>query len=144
MVLRSAHVSDAAALARLSGQLGYPSSPEEIELRLRDVLDRPSGGAVFVAEDEGEVAGWLHVLGNHTIETAPFALILGLVVDETRRSRGIGASLVQAAADWAVGEGYSMLRVRSNVVRERAHDFYERLGFERAKSQVVLVKRLDP
>jgi len=143
MVLRSAHVSDAAAIARLSGQLGYSSSPEEIELRLRDVLDRPGGVAVFVAEDEGEVAGWLHVLGNHTIETAPFALILGLVVDETRRSRGIGASLVAAAAEWAVGEGYSLLRVRSNVVRERAHAFYERLGFERAKSQVVFVKRLD-
>jgi len=30
--------------------------------------------------------------------------------------------------------------VRSNVVRERTHRFYERLGFERIKSQVVFAR----
>jgi GNAT superfamily N-acetyltransferase len=142
MVLRAAHVSDAAAIAGLSTQLGYPTRPEDVEFRLRDVLDRP-GGAVLVAEDEGEVVGWIHVFGNHTIETEPFALIMGLVVDETRRGRGIGASLVEAATEWATGQGYRAIRVRSNVVRERAHSFYERLGFARVKSQVVFVKQLD-
>ena len=142
MIIRLALPSDAAAVSTLSTQLGYPIYPQETEARLRDVLDRPDG-AVLVAEEEGEVVGWIHVLGHHSIETEPFALIAGLVVDETRRSRGIGASLVEAAAEWAAGQGYHAIRVRSNVVRERAHAFYERLGFSRAKSQVVFVKRLD-
>jgi GNAT superfamily N-acetyltransferase len=142
MSVRLSRYDDAAVIARLSTQLGYPSSPEDIEIRLRDVLDRPDG-AVLVAEEEGEVVGWIHVLGHHSIETAPFALIVGLVVDETRRSRGTGASLVEAAMEWAARQGHRTIRVRSNVVRERAHAFYERLGFSRAKSQVVFVKRLD-
>ena len=142
MIVRLARHHDALAIAALTTQLGYPTRPEEAEHRLRDVMGRP-GGAVLVAEDEGEVVGWIQVAGNHTIETEPFALIVGLVVDETRRSRGIGASLVDAAAEWATGQGYGAIRVRSNVVRERAHAFYDRLGFSRAKSQVVFVKRLD-
>jgi predicted N-acetyltransferase YhbS len=141
-MIRAARASDAAAIARLSAQLGYPTSIEETEARLRDVLKRRDG-AVLVAEDEGDVVGWIHVVGNHTIEAEPFALILGLVVDEARRSRGIGASLVEAAAEWAASQRYRAIRVRSNVVRERAHAFYERLGFDRAKSQVVFVKRLE-
>jgi len=34
------------------------------------------------------------------------------------------------------------VRVRSNVVRERAHRFYERLGFVEVKKQKVLDKPL--
>ncbi|HEX9943094.1 MAG TPA: GNAT family N-acetyltransferase [Thermoanaerobaculia bacterium] len=139
MTIRPARLDDAPAIAVLTAQLGYPNLPEETESRLRDVLDRPDG-AVLVAEEEGAVAGWLYVFGIHSIETEPFALIAGLVVDETRRSRGIGAALVGAATDWAAEHGYRTLRVRSNVVRERAHDFYERLGFSRAKNQVVFVR----
>jgi PhnO protein len=65
-------------------------------------------------------------------------MIRGLVVDETRRSAGIGAALVEAAAEWTARHGFRTLRVRSNVVRERTHGFYERQGFTRAKSQLVL------
>jgi GNAT superfamily N-acetyltransferase len=66
------------------------------------------------------------------------------VVDETRRSRGTGAALVEAAVEWAGRHGFRNLRVRSNVVRERTHAFYERLGFTRLKQQVVFVKPVGP
>jgi GNAT superfamily N-acetyltransferase len=79
-------------------------------------------------------------VGTHYIDSEPFALITGLVVDETKRSRGIGAALVEAAVEWAAGHGYRTIRVRSNVIRERAHAFYERLGFSRVKNQVVFVR----
>ncbi|HEY4595273.1 MAG TPA: GNAT family N-acetyltransferase, partial [Thermoanaerobaculia bacterium] len=64
----------------------------------------------------------------------------GLVVDESRRGGGIGAALVEAAAEWAAGHGFRTLRVRSNAVRERTHAFYERLGFARTKSQIVFAR----
>jgi GNAT superfamily N-acetyltransferase len=137
-VIRKARFEDAPALAALTTQLGYPSTPEEIAARLRDVLARPEG-AVLVAEVDGAVAGWIQVVGVHSIETEPHALISGLVVHEARRSLGLGAALVRAAAEWAAGHDYRTLRVRSNIVRERAHAFYERLGFERTKAQVMLV-----
>ena len=144
MPLRAARLEDAPTLAVLATQLGYPTRSDEAEARLREVLALP-GGAVLVAEDEdGAVIGWIHVFGAHRIEAAPFAEIAALVVDETRRGRGTGAALVEAAAEWAERHGFRNLRVRSNVVRERTHAFYERLGFARSKAQVVFVKPVGP
>lgn len=144
MTLRTAHLEDAPAIAILATQLGYPTRAEQAEARLRDVLNR-SDGAVLVAEGEdGAVIGWIHVVGAWRVENDPFAEIAAMVVDENRRSQGIGAALVEAATDWALRHGFRTIRVRSNTVRERTHAFYERLGFRRTKTQVVFAKPIDP
>jgi GNAT superfamily N-acetyltransferase len=139
MTLRSARFEDSRKLAELTTQLGYPTSPEQAEARLRDLASRPEN-AVLVAEADGEVIGWIHVAALRSLEMEPCAIIQGLVVDELRRGGGIGAALVEAAAEWAAGHGFRTLRVRSNAVRERTHAFYERLGFTRTKSQVVFAR----
>jgi GNAT superfamily N-acetyltransferase len=137
MEIREATVEDAGKLAALSIQLGYSTTAEDVAGRLRALRERPDN-AVFVAEEDGMVAGWLHVSGMLFLESPPFAEVAGLVVDEARRGQGVGKRLVEAAARWAAAHGYRNLRVRSNVIREDAHRFYEREGFRRVKSQVVL------
>jgi len=137
--IRPATPGDAPAVADLATQLGYPTTPEQAEARLRDLATRPEN-AVLAAEADGAVVGWIHVAGSHGIEADPFAVILALVVDAAHRGGGIGAELVAAADEWAVRHGFRTLRVRSNVVRERTHAFYERLGFARTKSQVVFAR----
>lgn len=139
-MIRTARLEDAPAIAVLATQLGYPTNTEQAEARLCDVLNR-SDGAVLVAEGEdGTVIGWAHVAGVYGIQNDPFAEIFAMVVDENRRSGGIGAALVEAALNWAGQNGFGTVRVRSNVVRERTHAFYERLGFRRTKTQVVFVR----
>ncbi len=141
MTIRPASRDDAAALAALSDQLGYPASAEEIASRLAALRERPEH-EVLCAEQGGVVLGWVHVFGARILVAAPFAEIGGLVVDADRRGRGVGAALLRAAEAWAAARGYVHLRVRSNVVRTEAHRFYERRGYERAKQQAVFVKRL--
>ena len=141
MNIRQAIASDAAALAALSTQLGYPSTAEEIAGRL-DVLGGRPGNGVLVAEDGSGVVGWLHVSGMYLLESPSFAEVLGLVVDEAHRGKGIGKQLLDDAARWAADRGFDRLRVRSNVIREDAHRFYEREGFRRTKTQVVLDRPL--
>jgi len=143
MTIRTARLEDAPAIAGLSTQLGYPINPEQAEERLRDLMDC-TDGAVLVAEEEGTVIGWGHVVGVQRIETGQSAEIVGLVVDESHRGRGTGAKLVEAAVDWAVRHGFRTIRVRSNTVRERTHAFYERLGFKRTKTQVAFAKTIGP
>lgn len=144
MKIREATLSDAAALAALSIQLGYPSTPEEMAERLRVLVSRSgtSGNGVLVAEDESGVVGWLHVSGMFFLESPAFAEVLGLIVDEAHRGRGVGKLLLDGAARWAADHGFDKLRVRSNVIREDAHRFYEREGFRRVKTQVVLDRGL--
>ena len=139
MTIRPATPADVSKLADLTTQLGYPTSPEEAEARLRDLASRPED-AVLVAVEDGEAVGWIHVSALYSLEMDPCAQIQGLVVDDSRRGGGIGAALVEAAAEWAAGHGFRTLRVRSNAIRERTHAFYERLGFARTKSQVVFVR----
>ncbi len=139
--IRRARLSDAGRLAELSGQLGYPASRAEIAQRMKRV--RPAAlHAIFVAESGSEVNGWLHVSVSPLLEVALRAEVNGLVVDENTRGLGAGAKLLAAAERWAATRGCKSMSVRSNVVRERAHGFYLRNGYEHYKTQKAFRKVL--
>lgn len=138
-MIRSAVEADANAIAILSGQLGYPARTAEIEDRLRRI-ETEGDGRVFVAEVRGTVVGWVHVYGAHVLESPPHAEIGGLVVDEGHRGRGIGIELMTAAERWAASMSYATVRLRSNVIREAAHNFYRRSGYSETKRQAVFSK----
>jgi len=139
--VREARPEDAPELARLSTQLGYPMSDADAARQLELLAGHPDH-VLLVAADSDRLAGWLQVSLPRIFESPVTAEIAGLVVDETRRGAGIGASLVAAAAQWARARGCRGLRVRTNVIRERALRFYEREGFGRLKQQHVLEKPL--
>ncbi len=98
--------------------------------------------AIFVAESSGTIVGWLHVLVAHSLLTDTAAEIAGLVIDERCRSCGIGQLLMEQAEQWARNRGCRSVRLRSNVVRSRAHAFYERLGYRVLKTQKAFCKDL--
>jgi GNAT superfamily N-acetyltransferase len=54
-----------------------------------------------------------------------------LVVEETRRLEGIGKLLLDRASRLAEAGGCDYMELDSAFVRERAHLFYEKLGFTR-------------
>ncbi len=140
--IRRAKSSDAAQIAELCGQLGYPAKPAEIAQRLRKV--KPANQhAILVAESpERKVIGWLHVSVSTLVEVELRAEVNGLVVDNNERSRGTGALLLRAAEQWACSRGCKNMSVRSNVIRERAHQFYLRCGYEHYKTQKAFRKPL--
>lgn len=140
--IRRAKASDAEALAVLSGQLGYPTATAEMKKRLKSLKPASQHG-VFVAETaEGEVIGWLHLSVEPLLEVELRGEVNGLVVKEGARSQGAGARLLRAAEAWAAKQGCKSMSVRSNVIRERAHLFYERNGYEQYKTQKAFRKSL--
>lgn len=142
--VRRAETGDAAALAALATQLGYPTSRGEALLRMRR-LSGSAADAVFVAETRSEeVIGWVHVSVNHLLESEMRAEINGLVVDERHRSAGAGKLLLKQAERWARERGCSAVNLRSNVIRERAHKFYLRNAYEHYKTQKAFRKKLRP
>ena len=137
--LRAANASDAATLAFLAEELGYPASAAEMAERLAALS---SADSVFVAVLGETPVGWIHVAVVTLLESARHAEIRGLIVTSSLRSRGIGEQLVAHAERWARDHGLARIRVRSNVVRERTHAFYERLGYTTTKTQKVFDKKL--
>jgi ribosomal protein S18 acetylase RimI-like enzyme len=141
MIIRIMEARDVDRVADLLTQLGYPSTPQQIARRFTRV-DGRDNQALLVADDGSAVVGWMHVGAHPYLESDDSAEILGLVVAEEQRSRGIGAALVSAAENWAIEHGYQVIRVRSRITRDRAHAFYERGGFERIKTQHCFQKVL--
>jgi GNAT superfamily N-acetyltransferase len=142
--IRKARRGDAARIAQLSGELGYPASAEQIAARLRQ-LTPASRHAVFVAElldSDAGLIGWVHVSTSHLLESDLRAEVNGLIVADGQRSAGAGAKLLQAAEEWARRRGCKGMNVRSKVIRERAHKFYERNGYEHYKTQKAFRKLL--
>ena len=140
--IRRARSADAPQLALLSGQLGYPATAAQMRKRFRGIQPA-SQHVVFVAESASAgLIGWIHVSRQPLLEVEIRAEVNGLVVAEGQRSLGAGAKLLAAAEDWARKHGCKGMSVRSNVVRERAHQFYERNGYEHYKTQKSFRKPL--
>lgn len=139
--IRTALSSDAPQLAELSGQLGYPTSASEMKRRLKAVRPKDQH-ATFVADEpeHGVVVGWVHVSAIPLLEVGLRAEVNGLVVADGHRSRGAGWLLLQAAERWARKHRCKSMSVRSNVIRKRAHRFYECHGYEHYKTQKAFRK----
>ena len=139
--IRRAQTSDAAEMARLSGDLGYSMSIDEMRAAL-DRLLADSRHFILVADQGSDrLLGWMHVEHRTSMQTADRAELMGLVVDGAARRRGTGRALVDAAEQWAQSQGLATLTVRSNVTRQLSHPFYEALGYIREKTQHLYRKR---
>ena len=138
MTIRLMTREDLPAVARLSGELGYPVAAPAIARRFEELSNEANG--LFVAANSDGVVGWIHVVSVRTLTDEPMAEIDALIVEEAARSRGVGRELVLAAEAWAQAHGLATLRVRTRITRERAHRFYEKAGFALTKTQHVFDK----
>ncbi len=134
--------ADAERIAALAGELGYPSTPAQIEARFHAIEGRDDSQVLVAADQDGQVLGWVHVFGLHLMESEGAAEVGGLVVDSRFRGCGIGRSLMAAAEAWARDRGYIGMCVRSNTIRLETHEFYQDLGYTIVKSQHKFQKSL--
>lgn len=140
--IRKAITGDSERLAELCGQLGYPTSQEQMLRRLSPILEGEDQ-IVFVAETaEGQVIGWVQVYTRRLLVADLHAEIGGLVVDQAQRGQGLGRLLMAHAEAWARDCGCQTVSLRSNVVREEAHRFYGALGYNLSKTQLAFRKEL--
>lgn len=56
--------------------------------------------------------------------------------------RGSAPRLLDAAEGWARNSGMTTVQARSRTSRLRAHRFYERAGYRRVKTSLLLAKAL--
>ena len=137
--VRSASPNQADDLSTLMSQLGYDVPAPTLGERLRRRGERRE---VLVALLGDRIVGWTAVATGEPFVEGFGAELEGLVVDEATRGAGVGAALLEAAEAWARDRGCTEMRVKSNVVRERAHEFYQRHGYAEIKKQYHFRKSL--
>ena len=132
MIIREAISQDVSELALLMGQLGYPTSIEEMQVRM-DNIQLNSNYHTLVVEFEGSIVGMAGVSIGYFYELdGSYARILAFVVDSNYRKKGIGANLIHKAEEWARKQGATSIVLNSGTRPERfaAHQFYKNVGYE--------------
>jgi GNAT superfamily N-acetyltransferase len=139
IVLREIRAEDAESVAELTAQLGYERGQDQIRAWITGLSPQHEQAAFVACLDEAVIA-WIEVSVERRLQSAPFAMIGGLVVSDKVRSRGIGRLLCERAEQWAWEHGLETVRVTSRSTRAGAHRFYLRHGYREAKTSLVFEK----
>lgn len=142
MFLREISPEDAEAVARLSGELGYPVSAQQMAQRIRAQMKLPDHVTYLAEQPDGTVVGWIDIGITYHLQADPYAEIGGFVVSGETRSLGIGRKLLARAEAWAWERGVGRIVVRSQIARDRAHRFYLREGYRQTKTSAVFSKEI--
>jgi GNAT superfamily N-acetyltransferase len=128
--VRGVQLDDAAEVAALLVELGYPGNREADVRRRLEVWATGASGAVLVAERDGRVVGTVAVTAIPYLEReGRWGRIVALVIAEELRGRGIGRRLVEAAEEVAADLGCVAMEVTSARARTGSHPFYRSLGY---------------
>jgi GNAT superfamily N-acetyltransferase len=140
--VRRGRPGDAAPVLALVRQLGYAPDERGFDETFAQVVRHPEA-AVFVATEGLRVIGYLALSHRPQIHLCGrIAVIDELIVDQSRRGRGIGSALVDAALTHARGLGCRRVELSTQRARESyARKFYPTHGFVEADAAVL---RLEP
>lgn len=88
---------------------------------------------LYVAEKAGRIVGSfaLLIMDNIGHLGASSAVVEDVVVEPQQQSAGIGRAMMEFAREQSSKKGCYKIVLSSNARRERAHAFYESLGFTR-------------
>ena len=88
---------------------------------------------LYVAEQAGRIVGSfaLLIMDNIGHLGTPSAIVEDVVVAPQLQSAGIGRAMMEFARELSAAKGCYKIVLSSNARRERAHAFYESLGFAR-------------
>ncbi|WP_245421760.1 GNAT family N-acetyltransferase [Rhodoplanes serenus] len=136
LVIRPAAVADLPAVLALYAQPDFDDGDVMTPAEAAGFLDRFAAYpdyTLFVAEAGGAIVGSfaLLVMDNIGHRGAPSAIVEDVVVAPDAQGRGVGAAMMRFALRASRHKGCYKMMLSSNTKRERAHAFYEGLGFAR-------------
>jgi len=135
ITIRKAAEADLAEILRLDQQLDGSDSPlsNADAKRIFSLMAAYPDYAIYVAEDNGVIVGSyaLIIIEKLAHHGRPAGIVEDVVVEESRRGEGIGELMMRTAMSHCRERGCYKMALSSNLKREAAHAFYERLGFER-------------
>jgi GNAT superfamily N-acetyltransferase len=133
---RKATEADLPALLALHAEPGLDDEPvlalAQAQALFRRIRSYPSY-SIYLALDQGAVVGTfaLLIMDNLAHLGAPSAVVEDVLVAAHCRGAGIGTAMMRFALEVARQYQCYKLTLSSNLKRERAHAFYDKLGFER-------------
>jgi glucosamine-phosphate N-acetyltransferase len=130
--IRGCRKSDFASVMHLLQQL-WPSQQLDAS-RLQTVFERALDSNLqlyLCGTEDDRIVGFVSLsIKNDLWQAANLGHVDELVVDESVRGAGLGTQLLNAIIAEAKGRGCARVELDSAFQRKKAHEFYERNGFE--------------
>lgn len=140
MNIRIANLSDSKAIQKLNSiELHYDYPLEDTTKKLELILSL-DWQIIYVAEIDGKVAGYVQAHKYLGTFGDLFVNIMGLAVSKDFQGHGVGKALMFAAENWAQEIGAEGVRLNSGSERTEAHKFYEKIGYDKSKTQAKFQK----
>jgi GNAT superfamily N-acetyltransferase len=131
-MIREATKQDIGGLAKLMGELGYPTNIDEMKYRMSNIISN-NAYQTYVYEEDGKLLGMIGMILCYRFEKSEsYMRVVAFVVNSELRGKGIGSKLLNEAENWAKKQGAKMVTLNSGNRTERndAHQYYIRRGFE--------------
>ncbi len=140
--VRQIKITDYYDIYFLNQELGYFYPMEKVKERIAYITENTKD-IILVAEQDGEVIGYIHGSLYELLYFDSLINILGFVVKEKYRNKGVGSLLLNSLERWAKENGYSGVRLVSGSERLDAHRFYQKRGYVYIKDQKNFSKIFD-
>lgn len=137
--IRSASPADMDEIHRLSIQLGYSPTYEDLSKGLECMLQH-SDYEVLVAVREDQILGWMSLCKRLSFLNASFLQVIGIVVDSASRGQGVGRCLLKYAEDRAKEKSLAFVGLYTNKRRTESHEFYRKSGYTPTKESFFFMK----
>lgn len=136
LTIRAARLSDVSHLVDLYKQLDITPEPEmpaeRAQARFLELVSNPLH-LFYVAELDEQIAGTFSMIfvGGISHEARDSCIVEDVVVAPQRQGGGIGNAMMRFAMDMCAERGCYKLVLSSHLTRDKAHCFYENLGFRK-------------
>jgi GNAT superfamily N-acetyltransferase len=136
VAIREAVIEDLSSIVELYKQPdmdnGEVLSIEQAEVIFKRISAYPNY-KIYVAVDDGKIIGTfaLAIMDNLAHMGATSGLIEDVVVKTDWQGKGIGKQMMKHAMESCRVQGCYKVALSSNLKREKAHHFYESLGFKK-------------
>ena len=143
ITLRPATIADAGRIASLFTDEGYPAATSTIAERIERFA--PANGKVVVAEDDGEILGFVAVHAMPRFEHADAIVrVMALVVDAGFGSRGVGPTSDGRGRADRPRAGAAFVEVTAGHHRPDARHLYEALGYDATRRPPTSASGSEP
>ena len=135
--IRPATQDDIPAILELYAETGLDDGIRLNPAQARDMLRRMAAYpyyrifVVTTAEAQITASYALLIMDNIAHAGAPLSIVEHVAVSVSHQGKGLGTFMMQHAMAESRAHGCYKLALSSNVRRDRAHEFYDKLGFVR-------------
>ncbi len=115
----------------IRNELGYTEvTLDEVRSSLEKMLSSDNYFNLIVGTDS-KVYGYISTVREVSLEAGEYYRVIGLAVKQEYQGKGFGTALLTLAEANAKVNGAKLITLSSSFKRTKAHQFYEKLGYEK-------------